>query len=117
MILDLFLITVTVCFIVDLSGFVDYVKNRIVKFIRGFQVQNERKIYYRIKPFDCSMCMTWWCGLAYLIISGNFGITGIATVALFAYLSEVVTKVIETAKDVIGIILNKIQEWYRMKSR
>lgn len=86
MILDLLLIACVVCFVVDISGA-----------LRNFK-----------KPFSCSLCMTWWIGLLYLIITRNFTVLGIAWVAFLSMMSSVITGILLWFREVFNWILVKI---------
>ena len=76
---DLLFLTVIVVFIVDVSGFTESWLHALSRWLRH-QVTS-------LKPFSCSLCMTWWSGLIYLIITGRFCLPLIAYVALMAFLS------------------------------
>ena len=51
--------------IIDISGFIDSVKWGVSKWLTKGKIQTTD---YRIKPFDCSLCMTWWSCLIYMIM-------------------------------------------------
>lgn len=40
-----------------------------------------------LKPFDCSLCMTWWVCLIYALIEGQLSLPVIAYSALLSFLS------------------------------
>lgn len=40
---------------------------------------------YQLKPFDCSLCTSWWCGLAYVAISGAISLKSVALCLVMAY--------------------------------
>lgn len=113
MIGDLFCITAIVCFIVDVSGIVDQVKHGIFRALYGSKVEFRE---FTLKPFDCSLCMTFWCGLVYLVVAGRFTLAGIAAVCACSLLSGNMTNVLYLAKDAIGCITNKIMDWIEGKT-
>ena len=76
---DILFLTVIVVFIVDVSGFTESWLHALSRWLRH-QVTS-------LKPFSCSLSMTWWSGLIYLIITGRFCLPLIAYVALMAFLS------------------------------
>ena len=76
---DILLLSLVVIWIVDVSGFTQSWMNAISRWLNR-QVRP-------VKPFACSLCMTWWTGLAYSLITGNITIPIIAYCALLAYLS------------------------------
>ena len=77
--LDILFITLVVVFVVDLSGFTESWLAALSRWL-GRRVNS-------FKPFSCSLCMTWWCGLAYALITHNFTLPIIAYVAGMAFLS------------------------------
>lgn len=109
-ILDLFILTCIVVFIVDISGFVDNFKSCLKKILTHGLLTNSD---YRLKPFDCSLCMTWWTGIIYLLCTGNFTIPMIGVVALFAFLTITIKNyiyIIEGILQKIPQILQKLLE-------
>lgn len=105
MILELFYLTVIVCFIVDVSGIVDTVKHTLFVMLKG------RNIPYRefsLKPFDCSLCSTWWLGIIYLIFFGEFGLQNILFVSLYAYGAEIISNTMIRVRDMVNYLIEKI---------
>lgn len=77
-ILSLLLIQVIVVFIVDISGAIDSLKSGLKWLLTKGKMSSSD---YILKPFDCSLCMTWWACLIYLLCVGKFTIPFIAFVA------------------------------------
>lgn len=77
--LDILLLSLVVIWIVDVSGFTDSWMNALSRWLNR-QIRP-------VKPFACSLCMTWWTGLAYSLITRNLSIPIVAFCALMAYLS------------------------------
>lgn len=86
MVLDLILLAVVVSFVVDISGA-----------LRNFK-----------KPLSCSLCMTWWLGLIYLLVSGNFTLVGVALVAFLSMMSSVTTGILLWFREVVTCIIVKL---------
>ena len=86
MYIDLLLLVVIICFIVDISGA-----------MRKFK-----------KPLSCSLCCSWWAGLIYLLVTGNFSIIGVAFVAFLSMMSSVISGFLLTLKELLNYILHKI---------
>lgn len=76
---DLALLTALVVFVVDVSGFTDAWVGALSRWL-GRTVRE-------FKPFSCSLCMTWWTGIVYAVVTRNFTIPVLAYVALCAFLS------------------------------
>lgn len=105
-IVDLFMISVIISFIIDLSGIVDSFKRLIVVKLLKFNNAN-----ISLKPFDCSLCMTFWVGLAYLIAFKSFTLPFILVVCLMAYMADITTLILMAVKDLIGKIINSMLEY------
>lgn len=93
-------ITLIVSFIVDYSGIIDTIKSALGKWLKC-RVE-------RLKPFDCSLCMTWWSCLAYIIIAGEFTLRNILLCALCALFADKVGEVISLVRDMITKIISVI---------
>lgn len=106
MILDLIYLTLIVCFIVDLSGFVDVFKEWLYYFLKGRKTPYKE---YSFKPFDCSLCMTWWSGIVYLLFTGNLSVQNIFVVALFAYSAEIFSEFMYTIKHFFIYVIDKLK--------
>ena len=91
--LNLLLIQLIIVFIIDISGFVD---DGIQPFFR--------KHFHgtlKTKPFLCSLCLTTWIGLFYILIQGCFTIPMIAYVFLLAYLTPISYNLLITIKEAL----------------
>lgn len=99
MLIDLFLITLIIVFIIDISGFIDEMETILSKWLKG-----KARVP---KPFSCSLCMTWWTGLIYLLIIGEFTLLWIATVALFALLSGVLATLLICIRETLNWVIEK----------
>ena len=97
MIIDLICLTFIMVFIIDISGVVEHLENFLTKLFKSkFQLHIPR-------PFSCSLCMTFWSGIIYIICNDKFSITSIAIVCLCAMLSS-------TLNDTINVIINNIKK-------
>lgn len=102
------LIAVTVVVLIDLTGFVDSVKRMVW-----------RKVYPRIpfvdpdwRPFDCSLCMTWWTGLFYLLFTGNISIANICLLSLISIATPLIRDVIRLAIDAVNRMISAIYQYF-----
>lgn len=101
-------IATIVIFIIDLSGFVMSVKKGLFKLVFGKKEFQE----YRIKPFDCSLCMTFWICTGYLFYTGNISIPNMLAVSMISFYSENIMHFLIAVKDIIGNFTNKITDYY-----
>lgn len=99
MLLDLFLITLIIVFVIDISGFIDELESILSKWLKG-----KARIP---KPFSCSLCMTWWIGLIYLLCVGEFNLIYVATVVLFAHLSGVLSTLMVWVRETLNWVIEK----------
>ena len=90
---DLFSILIISVIVIDISGFVHSIKAAIGKFL-GISPNS-----FRIKPFDCSFCMTFWISLIYLLVVGRFTLLNIAIVLLLCCLTTPLKNLVMSVRD------------------
>lgn len=90
---DLFSILIISVLVIDISGFVHSIKAAIGKFL-GISPNS-----FRIKPFDCSFCMTFWASMIYLLVVGRFTLLNIAIVLLLCCLTTPLKNLIMSVRD------------------
>lgn len=103
MIIKLLLLTLICTLIVDISGFINSIKTLLAK-VLGCQ-------WYQItiKPFDCSLCSSFWCGLIYLLYNHSLTIEYLFVTLLFAALTPIVKELFYTISELLLKILKYIQ--------
>lgn len=107
-IFNLFLIAVICVFIVDISGAIDSLKSAIKWLLTNGKMKNSN---YDLKPLSCSLCMTFWCGLIYLLVTGNFTLMYVAIVCLFSAFSCLLKSGILLVEDIITKIIQLIYKY------
>ena len=90
---DLFSILIISVLVIDISGFVHSIKAAIGKYL-GISPNS-----FRIKPFDCSFCMTFWVSMIYLLVVGRFSLVNIAVVLLLCCLTTPLKNLIMSSRD------------------
>lgn len=89
MIINLLLINVIVV-MVFLSGFVDSIDGAI----------NRRFPFHHLpKPFSCSLCMTFWTSVLYVLFMREFTLLNFALCLANAHLTEITTPLITVIKN------------------
>ena len=79
--INLIFINIAIVFLIDQSGFINEFK-RLKKVLTKGKMSDPG---YSLKPFDCSLCMTFWVSLIYLLVFQE--LTGIKLyVSLFKFL-------------------------------
>lgn len=126
--LKLFLLTIPIVYIIDLSGFIDSVKRFYHEFIIYIKVaclsagkeiwiinllfdrlpNNWRDV--RIKPFDCSLCMTFWLLTGLSFFNGELTEYTFCFITMLSYMSNIITQALETIKDFFGVCIDRIYD-------
>lgn len=109
---DLFCLSIIVCFIIDVSGFInDGIKPLIAKIINmNSNIKINPESINIPKPFSCSLCMTFWIGLIYLLCTSNFTIPYIAVVVFFSLISSNISGFLICIKDILSTIEGLFQK-------
>lgn len=100
--INLIIITLLTVFVIDLSGIVQTFKNWLHR--KYIKVGDPNNIH--LKPFDCSLCSSWWLGLIYLIVTHQFTFPLIAFQALLSFLTPVIGDFLIWIKDAITKLIN-----------
>lgn len=106
MIQDLALITLIVVYLVDLSGGINSLKQFIWKY--WLDGKGRYPDSFRLRPLDCSLCLTWWTGLVYLWITQTFSLESVALVAMFSYFSSQLAFLLRLVSEMINNALRWI---------
>lgn len=100
-ILNIFLISVICVIIIDGTDIIDTIKHTIWK----FAFKNTKPYRdFQFKPFSCSLCMTWWTSLTYLIISHHITLPYIAFSLLAAYMTPVINTSLIFIKEFFAFV-------------
>ena len=102
-ILDLFFLTVIICFIVDCSGFFNFIKKFVASRLEG-KYKNLKAEDIKIPFITCSLCSVWWSGLVYLLCTSNFTIPYISVVVFFSLISSNISSFLFLIKDILDTI-------------
>lgn len=104
--IQLLLVAFIVIFIVDLSGFTDTLLDILSK-VKGHRVES-------LRPFTCSLCMTWWCCLIWSLCSGHFTLSVIAFSAALATLSFPLTQVFIFIREGLNRLVAVLAKWLKI---
>lgn len=102
---ELLIIAMVVCYVVDITGVVDSIKRLIWKWLKGSEYKD-----FLFKPFDCSLCMVFWVCLIYSFFNG-IDIWVFGYICLLSMMSEVITKLLTLARVALNKIEDKILSW------
>ena len=103
--IELLVITTIVCYIVDITDFVGSAKQTLWKWVFG---KNKEYREFRLKPFDCSLCLSFWSGLFYLLFVGQLNILMIGYVCLLSMFSGFISKVLNVMVIMCEWVVDKI---------
>lgn len=109
--LKLVIICLVNVLIIDLSGFVESIKSLIVRVLTKSKFNSNQ---FRIKPLDCSFCMTFWTGLLYTIVIGQFTLVNICIILLLAFMTPVFKQLLLLIKDLLLKIIDKLYETFKI---
>lgn len=105
MILKMLFIAIICVVVIDLTDFVDNLKSGIKWVVTKGKMRGSD---YRLKPFDCSLCTSFWCNVILLLVMGKFTIGYICLALIIALFTDVIKDTILLVKDVFLGIINKI---------
>jgi hypothetical protein len=105
MIQTLILINLSIVFLIDQSGFINEFKSWLKKLLTNGKMKDSN---YSLKPFDCSLCMTFWVSLIYLLIINELTIESFALVCLSAWLTTFTNDIYIVVKEMWTKLINKI---------
>lgn len=111
-VLNLFYISIIISFLIDLSGGINELKCFILR--KLYKMKNPNPDVISLKPLSCSLCIQWWSGLFYIIISNEINLVNIALVAMFALLVGPIGNMLQLMLDTINTIISKA---YRLLRR
>lgn len=107
-ILNILMLAAVTVFVVDLSGFTATWKGWLGKWL-GVEIGP-------VPPFDCSLCMTFWVGVGYMLFAHCFSIPMLCFVTLLSFCSslmgEMLTAIRELFKALVRLlwkIIDKIK--------
>lgn len=109
MMTNIIAIAILCCFVVN-SGAVDNFKRTLWRWLKGGAPYRE----YSLKPFDCELCLTWWCGLIYIIATGNLSLINITLVALVAWSTPVIVELLNLFVDIPRRLIDMARSWLKL---
>lgn len=102
-ILNLFIISIIWVLILDLSGFARTIDKTLYKiFYPGRPFREDA----HFPPADCSLCLTFWTGLLYLLITHTLSLLNIAILLAFAWSTTMEKDIFILIKDIVTKLLD-----------
>lgn len=104
--INLFILTCIIVFIIDLSGFIDEMVKRL--YYKYIKVGDYHTLIPKLKPLTCSLCLSFWAGIIYLLITSQFTVLMVGYVCLLSFLTPIIGDILIMIKDVLNKIINII---------
>ena len=101
---EIFAIAGIYVFGIDIARFWDVVSAAV----KGWLTHGAIRTPFQLKPFSCSLCMTFWTGLLYLAIVGALSVGNVAYVCFVAMLTPRIKDCLLAVDSIIAKIINKI---------
>ena len=110
-ILNLFIISIIWVLILDLSGFARTIDKLFYKiFYPGRPFREDA----HFKPWDCSLCLTFWSSLIYLIAIHSLTLPNIAFSLLFAWLTTTEKDIFIMVKDMVTKLIDLLYTLFKL---
>lgn len=105
--IDLALLWAVVVFIVDCSGFTA----AWLKLLSRFTTRHGYPPVKELRPFSCSLCMTWWICLLYAYLRNSFTLPVVAYIAGLSFLSITLYNLFIFIREVLTNTITKLNKW------
>lgn len=102
---DIALIAAIYVFGIDVCHF----WNTIASTIKRILTKGKMRQPFDLKPFSCSLCMTFWTGIVYLLATHALTIPHLAYVCLVAMLTPRINDLLLVASDLLAALMNLIR--------
>lgn len=100
--IKLFQICLIAVLIIDISGALYSIRCGIGRWL------NSSPENIRMKPFDCSKCMTVWLGLGYALFTGNLTMSVTLYTLMLAVMTPNIVTLINITIEAVRSLLDKI---------
>ena len=109
---NLFLIAAFWVFVLDYAGFVTSIEEVLSKMITRVR---QRNIQIHIpRPFSCSLCMSVWSGLIYIIETNNFSIINLLLVCAAAASTPILAELMSFIRDISIQVIYWLRKLFRI---
>lgn len=105
--INILLIAVIVVIVIDITDFINNIKKLISSILTKGKIKSSS---YIMKPFDCSLCMTFWAGLIYLIYCNSISLLNIAILLLIAISTPIINDIIRLLQDLAIKLIQVIEK-------
>lgn len=95
--------------VIDHTDFIDHIKSTLSRLLTKGNINSSD---YHLKPFDCSLCMTFWLNLIYIIATKNFTLGNTVLILTLAVLTPVVASLISIIFNILNRTLRDIDDYF-----
>lgn len=107
MIFKFLVIAVIWVIILDLTDFMPTVKGWLSSILTKGKSHNND---YRLKPLDCSLCMTWWSLVLLLFLEKQFALIYIMLALVTAWITPIIKDILILGFDTVELLINKLHK-------
>src|SRR5574344_1144145 len=76
--------------------------------ISGWLTNGKIKKPIQLKPFNCSVCMSFWTNLAYIIVTNQFSILMILYILTLSWGTPIISSILTLVKNLFLKFINTI---------
>lgn len=105
---DLMLIQLSCVLVTDVAGAVEGILEPLVKKVTGARVGKLGK------PFNCSLCQTFWLGLLYLILTHQLGIASFALLLAVSCTARVTLALYHLCEDFVLKMVDVLYDYFKL---
>lgn len=107
---NIFIITLIIVFVLDLTDFWQNVSKGLSWIITKGKVVKS----FELKPFSCSLCLPIYVNLIYVLIAGAFSIPMMGYILLMSYLTPIFADGMRLTRDFIVKLLEEIRLYFNL---
>ncbi len=117
-ILKLYLLSVICCLVIDISGAINSLKRLLCVILAAlfrFPSLYNKGASVSVKPFDCSLCMSFWSGTVFLYINSALSIASVAACLFIACGARYTTGLIQWLYSLTDKMLYEANKFTEIK--
>ena len=80
----------------------------ITSVISGWLTNGKIKKPIQLKPFNCSVCMSFWTNLAYIIVTNQFSILMVLYILTLSWGTPIISSILTLVKNLFLKFINTI---------
>lgn len=104
---SILLLWAVVVFIVDLSGWTQ----TWLGWLSRFTTRHGYPPVKELRPFSCSLCMTWWICLLYAYLRNSFTLPVVAYIAGLSFLSITLRELFIFIRETLTNAIANLNKW------